>query len=416
MDRLRREHLRTLVVCCGLSAATIGAVQNTPGVFYDAVSSDLGLLRGSFALHATVQQLALAVGSMALPRLLRRFSVKTMAGVSALAMVATTAAMAAAGGVVTFCVLAALRGLAAGACANLLITIVVNGWFQRRNGTFTSLVMGFAGLAGAVFSPLLMKAILALGWRSAYGVQAALIGLGMLPALVLPFAVHAEDAGVEPYGAGHDEEEVTAQAHPSLLPLRSSALWVFAVFVVLHSMVTGLAQHISGFVASAGMGAELGALMLSLCLVGNCCSKLCIGVLSDRMGAVRASVVMIVANVAALALILCGVHVRSVALLAMGSVLYGSVYAVGAVGIPLLTRHLFGDACYAEAYARVGAAHFMGCAAGLPAMGYVFDFTGSYDLAVFGCLGIHVIDLAIIFSMVRRVAGARVRGSLVACG
>lgn len=412
MGRLGKAHARTLVALCGLSAATIGVAQNTPGVFYDAVSSDLGMLRGTFALHAMAQQLGLAAGSMAAPRLLRRASMRRLTLACTVALVATTLAMAAASDAWVFCVLGALRGIGAATCANVPIAVVINGWFRRGNGTLTSMVLAFSGVAGALCSPLLMCVIQSVGWRTGYLAQAALLVVCMAPALGVPLALDPSGQGVEPLGDESHEVTRGGMHEGAYLPARSPWVAVLCLFALLHSTVTGLAQHIAGYAASAGFAPGFGASLLSLCLVGNCMAKLAVGPLADKTGAVRASVAMVVANVCGLLLILVGASKESAWQMATGCVLYGSVYAVGAVGIALLTRHFFGAEQYARTFSRVGAAGFLGCAVGLPIAGYAYDLLGTYGWAVAGCLALHAIDLvllALLFMRLRR--GRRMVGA-----
>lgn len=409
MARLDKAQIKTLVALCGLSAATIGVAQNTPGVFYDAVSTDLGVLRGTFALHATAQQLALAASSMIVPWLLAHVCIITLTWACSIVLVTATLAMGAANSVASFCLLGALRGFGAAICANVTITIIANNWFKRRNGAFTGATLAFSGIAGAVCAPLLARSIQAWGWRGGYEAQAALLAACMAPALVLPLSTDPALVGAKPYGVASTNDVKGGCGNDPRLSMHSPWLLVLAAFAFLHSTITGLAQHIAGYAVSVGFDPGFGALLLSLCLLGNCASKLCIGPLADRVGAPIAVLTMVATNAAALALILLGSTTASQQVMMAGGLLYGSVYAVGAVGIALLTRHFFGSEQYAQAFSVVGAAGFVGCAVGLPLVGYTYDLMGSYSLSVIGCLVLHAINCTLLALLLRELSLQRRR-------
>lgn len=69
--------------------------------------------------------------------------------------------------------------------------------------------------------------------------------------------------------------------------------------------------------------------------------KLFIGILSDKCGAKIASVSMILLNALSLIGIYAGGLLHSHSILLISAFLFGSVYAVGAVGIALLAKYFF---------------------------------------------------------------------------
>jgi len=51
------KHWKVLLVLCGLSASSVGICINSVGVFYAPVSESLEVLRGTFAVHATISSI-----------------------------------------------------------------------------------------------------------------------------------------------------------------------------------------------------------------------------------------------------------------------------------------------------------------------------------------------------------------------
>ena len=410
MGTFKGRYATIIALMCCMAAATIGVAQNTPGVFYTPVAEDLGILKGTYSFFGTAQALSIALTVLITPQLLRTFGIKWLIMLSMVGMSGSTVVLAFAESLPIIYLCGAVRGFSACIACNIPITVTINNWFHKANGTATSIALSFSGLAGAACSPILTWFITHYDWHIAYLVQAALLFGLMLPPFFIPLHVTPQEEGLVPFGAEDLPEDAAAgkdadtaeSARP--FSFKSQAFISMASFIFLFMLVTGLAQHISGYATSIGLSAGFGALLLSLSMVGNICAKLLIGILTDKFGALKASATMIVLNVVALVLIFVGA--RSVVgwMMGIGAVLYGSVYAIGAVGSPLLTRLFFGDGNYTKAFPVISFTASIGCAIAIPAMGYVYDFTGTYDYAVLGCL---VIDVIVMFLLLRAHKASR---------
>lgn len=406
-----RRYATVVMLMCCMAAATIGVAQNTPGVFYAPVAEDMGVLTGTYSFFGTTQLVSIALMSLVVPRLLKTFGIKWMVLMSIFCMTLATVVLAFANALPVIYACGALRGIGAALSANIPITIIINNWFKAKNGTATSVALSFSGLMGALCSPILTRFIGAFGWRIAYLVQAGLLVACMLPPLIMPLHVTPQEEGLLPLGADEEPTDGVASENRNATPaaafsFTSVAFLSFAAFIFMHCLITGVSQHISGYAQSIGMTAGFGALLLSLTMIGNILGKLLIGVLSDGMGAFRANIVMIAMNVVSLALIYVGARTATSWMLVVGALLYGSVFAVAAVGVALLTKRFFGDANYARAYPVLGFVGSIGCAVAIPAIGYVFDFTGAYDYAIVACLVIHAFDFVLITVASRNAVAA----------
>jgi len=119
---------------------------------------------------------------------------------------------------------------------------------------------------------------------------------------------------------------------------------------------------------------------MSCSMIGNICTKLVIGFISDRLGPVKANLIMIGANAASILVLMAGTRAGTTSLL-IAAFLFGSVFAVAAVGIPLLTRYFFGNEHYAKAYAVIGFFTSVGSSSSLAVIGYLYDLFGTYQYA-----------------------------------
>lgn len=447
-----------LIIFCGMAAASIGICQNTPGVFYTAVSEDLNVYRGTFAFHATLSLIGTAMMALLAPRIMARIPMRLLTIFGASAMILTTLGMSVASNVGTFYFLGICRGIGSGLCANVPVTILLNHWFRKRNGTATSIALSFAGFASASCSPILSRCIVLFGWRAGYLCQAAILLLFMLPGIIIPFHSYPDEDSYLAYGedefgreksaprktvnlqagrpaqnadddssspksmpetgeaskkvAGEEAmskvalpkeasptEALSKEASPKDAPgfrFLSLPFLCIAIFAFFHASVTAVSQHISGYAVSLGFSTEFGAMLLSLIMIGNISTKLVLGIISDRAGAFPACILMILTNILSLYLFFWGAIAHSHFMLIIGAFLFGSIYAVSAVGVAILARETFGLDRYQTVYPKISFLVSSGSAMSLPLIGYIYDFTGSYTPVLFIAAGIHLMNLCLL--------------------
>jgi len=163
-------------------------------------------------------------------------------------------------------------------------------------------------------------------------------------------------------------------------------------FSFLATMVTALPHHFAGYADAVGLGAAVGALMVSACMVVNAFGKVCMGWAIDRFGLARASVVD-------MCLVACGALVLAcvpqVPAVYVGAALVGGSYALVTVVLSVLVRRVFGDGGYGRVFPVVNVASTLGTAVGAPVVGLCFDLTGGYGLALVGAAVILAACLAI---------------------
>ena len=385
-----------LAACCGLSSASIGITINTGGVFYTAVCEDLGLLRGSFAFHATLMLAANAIFSLVVPKLYEKFKPMLMLRVCVISGCGLTAMMALGSSELFFNVIGILRGVTTCCFSFVFLTMVLNAWFQAKNGLATSICFAFAGITGAVLSPILSACIAAFGWRMAYIMDAAIMLAACLPAIALPFAMTPDQLNSLPLtqdspSAVHTESPVQKKEAGKISLVCMISLCTYSLAVCC---LTSYTQHFPGYVESLGYSTTVGAGLLSAAMVGNVLSKLTIGAVSDKVGKVKAVLVMVAAMAAGLFLVVYG---SGSILLTTGAFLFGACYSVGAVGIVLLTQHFFGLDNYNRVYPTVMMAGNLGAAGSLTVIGWIYDFAGSYMGAFWIAFALIVISASCIW-------------------
>ena len=334
---------------------------------------------------------------MGCPRLVKSKNFKLMLLLSMLVFAGSTALLSAAPNLVLMYILNGLRGFAAGICGMVLITIMINNWFLESTSLVTSIAMAFSGLAGAVFSPVLSSIITSSGWRVGYLVDAALIALFELPAILLPIGYFPKDAGTTPYGkkasASSAPSEENQNGTASRFPLVLMVL--LTCYAILASYVASYPPHFPGIADSYGFTAAVGSTLLSICMVANSGGKILFGALADKFGAQK--IIMLFALlIGAGSLMLMLFHVPG--LMYISAALFGLCYAIANVGTVTATRELAGRTLYNTVYPTVSMIATVANAFGSSLVGFMYDASGSYSsgLILASCLAL--VMMGLIFS------------------
>lgn len=262
----------------------------------------------------------------------------------------------------------------------------VSRWFTQRRG----LALGLTGIGGgigqAVYPPLAQFLISSFGWRNAY------IVLGVLVAIVAVSATRVlrgspQENGLLPYGEQDNRNAANGAASPSAPAfklseaVRTSAFWMILVATGFGSLTLQMVWvHFAAHVTDPGIGASavVAASLLSIIGWSNLAGKVVMGSVSDRIGP-RATLAICygMAGGAMLWLTMSrdvwALYVFAVVLgffyggwIPMQAAIAGAVFGLGSMGVVLGSMQT-GTAAAAATGAMVG--------------GYVYDATGSYNVA-----------------------------------
>ncbi len=397
--KIKGTYLLVLVAMCGLIASGVGLVTNVAGLFFDPVASELGILKGEVSLTLTICNICFALGGMAAPKLMKARSPKPLLIAATAVLAGSTAALTLCHSIATMYALCILRGLAAGVVGMVFATSVLNNWFVEGIGLVTSIAFGCSGIAGAVFSPILSGVITGGGWRMGYLVVAILTVLLNLPAILFLPSVDPKGCGKLALGATskptQNEGKKTNVSVASTGGAISGILFALVlVYSIFCSGLTGLPQHFPGMAESFGLGAATGATMLSFCMVANTAGKVILGMLVDKFGAKRSILAYCVVVIASLLVFL---FVRGPISVIVAATLFGLCYSLATVGISMTTRDVFGPQNYTHVYPTFSLGGNVANAAFSSIIGFMYDFSGGYDLTLWVMLVMAIATAGLIF-------------------
>ncbi len=401
---MKAKHLFVLIAMCGLAAATIGVTVNTAGVFYAPIAEDLAVGRGSVAMIITICSIVGAIVALFVPKILKEQTLKIIIITATVLLCGSTYMLSRCTSLGQMYILSVVRGAGNGLINFVMITMMVNYWFFARRGLFTSIVMAFSGVPGVLLSPVFSNIINASGWRTGFVWVAIATLICCLPAVVLPFTVQPKTCGLEPFGYAEFLKEremgrtVVIDDRPKQFNFFNPKFLLAILVTVAISVIAAVPQHFPGYAVSLGKAASVGAMMLSFSMAFNILSKLAFGVMNDRYGAYKSILVMSAVNIFGILLLL---FVPQEWALLAGAGLYAVAFAVGAVGIAMLSGYLFGMEYYATAYPILSFVGGVANAVGATLVGSLYDATGTYTVNFWLALACQAV---LILSLVGAVA------------
>ena len=376
-----------------LGLATIGNVGMWSIIMVlPVVQSEFGGGRGGASLPYTMTMIGFGMGNMLLGRAVDRYGA---GAVLALAAVVSGLGHLAASFSPSLLVLSLVQvfvGLGSAAFfAPLLADVSL--WFRRRRGIAVAIAASGNYLAGAIWPVALTPMLAEQGWRGVYLLLALVVPVVVVPAsMLLRRRLPASSLTAA--------AQATAQA-PHQVPLSPRALmWLLALAGVGCCVAMSMPQvHIVAFCVDLGYGPAVGAEMLSVMLLAGVVSRMASGWIADRLGGARTVLIGSVGQLIALTLYLPFDGLTSLYLV---SLVFGLSQGGLVPAYAIIVREYMPAR---EAGARVGfviMATIMGMALGGWMSGWIYDLTGSYQLAFVNGIAWNALNLGIMAWLVLR--------------
>lgn len=357
-----------------------------------AVQAEFGIDRAGASFPYTLTMLGFALGNLLIGRAVDRFGI-TSALIGASLLIGVAYALAALSP--SLGVLSALQffvGLGAAASFGPLIADISH-WFGKRRGIAIAVAASGNYLAGAIWPVLLSGVLAQQGWRAVYFYLAVIVVVGVFPlALMLRRRVPA---------AATARANAVSQANADRAKMSPRLLQGLLVLAGLGCCVAmSMPQvHLVSMCVDLGFGPAVGTQMLSVMLMGGVASRLVSGFIADRLGGVRT--LLIGSTLQCLALFLYLPFDGMVSLYVV-SLIFGLSQGGIVPSYALIVREYLPAK---EAGARVGfviMATIIGMALGGWMSGWIYDVTGSYQMAFLNGIAWNLMNMAIMLGLLLR--------------
>lgn len=214
---------------------------------------------------------------------------------------------------------------------------------------------------------------------------------------VLPFGASQAEENAEERSAEEAAAAVAAAENEgaSIEEARKSpAMYTLILVAGIFCMCAAFFQQIPAFCAHGELGASVGAMAVSIIMVGGIVGKLLLGALNDKIGIQWTGLIATIGG--ALGITLAWQSGANETVFYAGMAIFGFGYAGLTVIAPMLTRGTFGPRNYSQIYSWVSTGIFIATAISFTVYGLIYDNTGLYDGCFMVVIALYVVAAVLI--------------------
>lgn len=352
------------------------------------IQSDFGIDRADASIAFTSTMIGFAAGNLILGRWVDRYGIAPILAMCAVLLAICYGLSAFAPNIWIFSGLQLLIGFGTASGFGPLIADISH-WFKNFRGIAIAATASGNYVSGTIWPLLLKGTIETDGWQTAFGIVAICSIV-----LVLPIAYLLRNQ----LETGADTLAEPPQRRINLTPQQLTLLLLVAG--VGCCMAMAMPQvHIVAYCVDLGFGSGVGAEMLSMMLAAGIASRLLSGMLADKIGAVPTLLIGSILQCLALFLY---IPFNGLVSLYIVSLVFGLSQGGIVPGYAMIVREYLPAE---EAGKRIGiimVATVGGMAAGGWVSGWIYDLTGSYQIAFINGIAWNFVNMAIMFFILIR--------------
>lgn len=378
-----------LLACFLLNVLSSGCGTISFSFFVTSLETSLGWNRTEIYAGFSLFFISDAISGPLAGRMVHRYGARVVIATGALSMCAGFILASQMDSLWQYYLSYALIGAGVAASGPVISTLVISNWFARRRGMAIGAMLMGPGIAGIIFTPLVIVYLLPnLGWNDTYLTYAAVTGGLAIPLATLVIRTRPADKGLLP--DGRDASEIDAIAEDKAvssegLSLRNAfttrGFWLLAAAIFLVTLHRGINQNQIPHFEDLGFSAGIIAAAMSLFSVTVTISTVCFGWLSDKIN-VKTTAIIAVSLITVAVILLINIDSGSPGwLILLYAILMGSGVGGWMPSMSLLTSVNFGLLAYGTIYGTLNAFQSTAAAASPTLLGYTFDKTGTYELA-----------------------------------
>lgn len=400
-------HYAWVIVLAGLVLAAVvaGMALNCFSLFVIPVSEDLEFTRAQMGVCQTINALGFAVTALISGWLFEKVKLKRIMQISSVLIALAYFLYSRATKLWMFYLLATIASMSASLLTWVPLSVIINNWFNKKRAFAIGFSFMGSGIGGMVFSFIGSRLIETIGWRSTFLVMAAVLLLTVVPIVFFVIHVHPADKGMHAYGAG--DEEIRAEIHAEDEGARlKNAVKTFRFYGILFFIfaagfaTNAFTQTFVPHLADSGYSSVRAGSLYSVYMMVLAVGKVTTGALFDRFGAKKTTALSLILLILTMTGLSYAKYPLAVAVMLLASGI-GNCYAT--VGLPVLSRAVYGNREYASFTGIFSTLGNVGSTVAPALMGVVRDLSYSYVPGYMLCAGLLVISgIGVIVCIPRR--------------
>jgi len=357
-----------------------------------SLEAEFNTARSVTSLPFTLNMMGFAIGNLVVGRMIDRFGVTFSVSVAAIFSATGYMLSSLTDDFYLLTSLHLILGFGTAAGFGPLISDISH-WFLRHRGIAVALIASGNYLAGSLWPLFLSDVLIDNGWRDAYQILSLLTVVTIIP---LAFLLRRE----VPAGAQQIASQLAQQKSASLNLSPKLLMILLGIAGISCCVAMSMPQvHIVSYCVGLGFGPAVGVQMLSLMLFGGVISRIVFGFIADRLGGIQT--VLLGACLQCIALVMY-IPFDGQTSLFIVSLIFGLSQGGIVPSYAVIVREYMPPE---KAGGHVGFVMMMtviGMALGGWMSGWVYDLTGSYQMAFINGIGWNAINLTIMVWLLNR--------------
>lgn len=377
LPRNKWSYFLIIASSCLMVGGIVG-LANGYSVFYDPITERLQATRVNATLHVTIASVVATLLTPYAVKMTKKVKLNYMCIVGLVCFLVAGVGMGTTSSVLIMNLFSIIKGIGNTLCTGIIVSIVISNWFPNNFATIQGIVMSFSGIFGSLSATAIANCL------ETYGFVTTFIGCEVVKAILcIPYVLlchlKPEEVGVEPFETKPSEKKEKQQIvsyNQRFLP--NSLLFVSIVAIVLfYAYGYSAVAHLPSYAVTVGLGAKVGALLLSSAMMGNVAFKASLGFIVDRFGAFKTFLISGIVSLVGLAVIM--FFRISTPVIVVAAFLYGGSYGVAAVCLPSVYRQIYSPDEFGEVYSSINRVTGIVSSFTLTIISFVYDKTGTYS-------------------------------------
>lgn len=388
-----------IIVIAGfiIMSTGMGIAFNCSSLFIEPVSKELAFSRSEVNATVTIRYMCQMLIAFFSGKLFVKYKMKRLMQISAIALPLSYFCYSFSQTLITYYIITLIVSISAVLLTILPLSLIISNWFHDKRGLALGLTFMGSGAGGMVFNFLAGLWIKLYGWRITYQILSFLIFLTVIPCVFFLIHIHPRDIGLLPLGEVNDDNSkmsnIEVEGFLLSQAVKTSSFWGILVCAVSISMcINTLLFNISPHLTDIGYSTRFSANIVAMSMGSLAIFKVILGQLYDKLGLRIATTISCFATLFGLVgLIFANIYiVFPIIILCVGLGCSSNTMAN-----PIITQKLFGLRDYSSIYGILTSVSALGGVIAPIINGYIFDVTGSYNLAFMVMIGVASIAILI---------------------
>lgn len=403
-EKNRRWHpaFNTVVAYIGVQIGLMALLAYSASLFMNVIAEDLNTAVGTTQLRFIPSSLATIFLLPFCNRIFNKLGFKKGFALGTTLYTLGYALMAFAPNVIVYIICGIPIGLGTALSLFYAGPLMLNAWFDKGTAIAIAIPSAVSSLTASIVTPFIQKMIVNWGWRPAL-CTVALIGMAISGLFVMLFASPApESRGMRPYGwepkSGEQSGSVVLRGVRKENVRKSSVFYMLFAVVMIHTFPGTIMRYIQPLALSGGFSLDQATFAVSLFSLATTVTMLVGSVIGNKLGLKKYTLLFVLVNIGAY--MLAAYNGGNYILFCIG-IAGMAIYGLGQMQ-QMGAKQIFGTLDLPEILPLVNIGYNVTNMLASSAIGYVYDFTGSYKAILVAIAIMYAVSFLLVVAIYKK--------------